>query len=1276
MKVLEFGRGLDRRTASRAIVVALSLTVVLFAAITGSPRAAGVFAPTVTLETSTTRATSHPDARITIDNTASDEDIKTLSMNLPPGFWGSLAAATKCTYQNAQADNCAAASQIGTVMTTAKIDESDGLLRGKVYLTEACGTAGGDPAVCTSNASNDPAGITIIVPAKVGGVDLGKVIVNARVMAQYQGVTPANGLPAPINGVKTVLACTSAALAKDCIPNSITDSHSRTVTFKPEKLQIDLISKTTGVPLLTNPTKCSTTQLTTSIGSYDGSTATPNDDYTVTGCNTVRFKPSSFTNEGYAPTAGTSTGLHTTINFPSNSGTINRVQVALPRGMKLSTPGLGGDNSVLPVVPAEAHQCPTTSMAVTASYTTFSSALCPSQARIGSATINTPLLPTALKARVYLIAFSPAPRIGIIADPLEAGNPKGITMSFVGLTSTGAIDSTCDSESAFECWSSLFVDFNLLPDAPVTSIDLKLGTEDPGLNRSPVPTNFLQTQTNSSTDCVAKSDFSAAFTSHAGATVAAGAVSPFALTGCSTARQTTINDGPSNVAGGHTTDTTPTFSWTSSISPLYCTTDKASNIVVDESPTCEGESAGWTVPSPLAVGLHRFYLGQPSNQSEVRAFVVDSAATPDTTPPATPNITSGPTSGSTSDTTPTWNFTDAESTSFQCSIDSGAFLPCGSGSTSGTFTQPEESAFWAGSNHTIAVRAMDAAGNLSANATGSFSVDIEFNPVSTPVLSTSGARQHPDFDLTITNDSHEDIKDLSYKLPDGLFGGLTGVKSLCPITTAEAGNCTADSQVGTVETEALVDESVVRVAGQVYLTEHADTNNDPAGLSIKIRAKIQSVDLGNVIVPARLKVREHARGRIDGIDTLAINLPKEIEPDDSINPWDTLTQIDLKKMVLKLRNNPAASQPLLTNPSDCSPSAFVADFAGYDASTVNQSVPWSATGCAGLGFNPQIQASLIDTRTGKPPVASSAVTNIAARFTTTLTTAPGDANIDNASVLLPLPVTIIPSKIGPSCSIADFDADTCPANTIYGSVSAITPLLATPLIGNVYLLKQATSLPALYLRLRGPIGVDVVGHTSFENVSQIRTKFDDLPDAPLTSLSLQVDNVVSTRPNACEFSPDKWNMTGNFNANPTNGKSAAFALPLDVTCPNARFTAKGKFKKGKKSTLSVTATAQGRGGKLKKISYTLPKGVTLDKKSLAKKVTLKGDGKKLKSKCFKFKSKSIIELGLCKKQYSVVTISFKSGSLIAKKKVSKPKLKATATNASGQKQSATLDYFG
>jgi hypothetical protein len=85
----------------------------------------------------------------------------------------------------------------------------------------------------------------------------------------------------------------------------------------------------------------------------------------------------------------------------------------------------------------------------------------------------------------------------------------------------------------------------------------------------------------------------------------------------------------------------------------------------------------------------------------------------DTTAPNT-TITSGPT-GTTTDNTPTFTFSASESGSaFQCRLDSGAWVACTSPWTTTALTD---------GMHGIAVRAIDAAGNVDATpATQSFTV--------------------------------------------------------------------------------------------------------------------------------------------------------------------------------------------------------------------------------------------------------------------------------------------------------------------------------------------------------------------------------------------------------------------------------------------------------------------------------------------------------------------------------------------------------------------------
>jgi Glycosyl hydrolase catalytic core/Bacterial Ig-like domain len=93
--------------------------------------------------------------------------------------------------------------------------------------------------------------------------------------------------------------------------------------------------------------------------------------------------------------------------------------------------------------------------------------------------------------------------------------------------------------------------------------------------------------------------------------------------------------------------------------------------------------------------------------------------------PPTVSIASGPPAGSlTNDATPTFAFSSNETgVTFACRVDAGSFKPCGS-----PYTLPKLS----DGNHTLYVKAIDPAGNESALASRSFTVDTVAPTVTAP----------------------------------------------------------------------------------------------------------------------------------------------------------------------------------------------------------------------------------------------------------------------------------------------------------------------------------------------------------------------------------------------------------------------------------------------------------------------------------------------------------------------------------------------------------------
>ena len=111
---------------------------------------------------------------------------------------------------------------------------------------------------------------------------------------------------------------------------------------------------------------------------------------------------------------------------------------------------------------------------------------------------------------------------------------------------------------------------------------------------------------------------------------------------------------------------------------------------------------------------------------------------------------------------------------------------------------------------------------------------------------------------------------------------------------------------------------------------------------------------------------------------------------------------------------------------------------------------------------------------------------------------PGGANIGAASVALPRSEFLDQGHIKTICTRVQFAAEACPAGSIYGTVTAKTPLLDETLSGNIYLRSSNNPLPDLVAAFRGgKIDANVVGRIDSVNRG-IRNTFDFVPDVPVT----------------------------------------------------------------------------------------------------------------------------------------------------------------------------------
>jgi hypothetical protein len=168
-----------------------------------------------------------------------------------------------------------------------------------------------------------------------------------------------------------------------------------------------------------------------------------------------------------------------------------------------------------------------------------------------------------------------------------------------------------------------------------------------------------------------------------------------------------------------------------------------------------------------------------------------------------------------------------------------------------------------------------------------------------------------------------------------------------------------------------------------------------------------------------------------------------------------------------------------------------------------------------LPFAPKLNLKLAGAmkRTGTP------------RLTATLTGRPGDANIGTATVTMPRSIFLDNAHINGPCTRVQFAANACPASSVLGTARAITPILAAPLEGPVYLMSGfGHSLPDLVVALKGQLNFNLDGRISSVH-QRLRTTFEGVPDVPVTKFTMKLvggkrgllensENLCATRPKA------------------------------------------------------------------------------------------------------------------------------------------------------------------
>jgi hypothetical protein len=285
--------------------------------------------------------------------------------------------------------------------------------------------------------------------------------------------------------------------------------------------------------------------------------------------------------------------------------------------------------------------------------------------------------------------------------------------------------------------------------------------------------------------------------------------------------------------------------------------------------------------------------------------------------------------------------------------------------------------------------------------------------------------------------------------------------------------CPAATQVGTMYSGTGAGSHPLNSPGKIYLA--GPYKGAPLSLMFVVPAVSGPYDLGNVAVRSAVHV-DPVTARIT---TLSDRIPEIL---DGIPLRIRFLHFDFDRSGFTL------------NPTNCDPFQVDGQVIGNQGTVAEPTAHFQVANCADLGFGPKLGLKLNGStkRRGHPALRA------------VLRASPGEANIARTTVAMPKALLLDNSHIGTVCTRVQFAADACPAASVYGRATVETPLLDQPLSGLVYLRSSRLKLPDLVADLEGQVDLELAGRIDSVKNGGLRTRFQSLPDAPVTKFVLNM----------------------------------------------------------------------------------------------------------------------------------------------------------------------------
>lgn len=378
-------------------------------------------------------------------------------------------------------------------------------------------------------------------------------------------------------------------------------------------------------------------------------------------------------------------------------------------------------------------------------------------------------------------------------------------------------------------------------------------------------------------------------------------------------------------------------------------------------------------------------------------------------------------------------------------------------------------------------------------------------------LNSAAGRFSPFYLHLTRTDGEAEITSYSATFPPGLTGKIAGIPYCSEAAIAAAANrtgseelerpsCPAASEIGHTVTGYGVGAALTYAPGRLYLA------GPYRGSSFSVvavnSALVGPFDLGVIVV--RSAIRVDPRTAQVSIDSAGSDPIPHIREGIPLHLRDIRVHISRPEATL--------------NPTSCDPSTLASSLTGSSApftdpfgAAATATVRYQAFGCGSLRFAPRFSLRLLGaTHRGANP-----------RLRAVVRERPGDANIRSATVALPASQYLAQGHLRDICPASRLARDACPASSIYGHARALTPLLADPLSGPVYLVSSRNTLPDMVVALAGNgISIQLRGRIDSTAAGGLRARFTGLPDAPATKFVLTLRGgrrgLLENSVNACK----------------------------------------------------------------------------------------------------------------------------------------------------------------